>query len=163
MNLFTPKSLSQPHWNDSSKTLNPRPLLSIWPWALSPACQRGSFPSCEKPLLPQLLGQRSALVLLLWPLGFFPHPDSKVSQGVVFGLLPFPSTLSTLASSFQSNVPRYHLKMQDSEINTCESLFLTPHLATGREWSGTGRERLHGRDAPTHISRKSSIYIQNCM
>lgn len=59
-----------------------------------------------KTSLPQLPGHSSALVLLLpWHLVLFPHPDSSVSQWVVFGLLPFPSALSPLASSFNLMFP----------------------------------------------------------
>lgn len=60
-------------------------------------------------------------------LDFFPHLVSSVSQGVVFGPLPFlffcPLSLGKLS---QSQVSSNHLNIKDSQLYTHESLFWIP-------------------------------------
>lgn len=58
---------------------------------------------------------------------FFPHLDSSVSQGVVFGPLPFPFFCPlSLGKLLQFQVSINHLNIKDSQFYTHESLSWIP-------------------------------------
>lgn len=95
---------------------------------LSLAYQCWFFPSCETPLLPQLLGHSSALVLLSSGSESSSHTLIQEFPKELFWPPSLPIYPLSLGKLFQSNVSSNHLEKKDSKIHPHDTLFSSLQL-----------------------------------